>query len=179
MEVAENSAIKKAKMDPNYTFYNAKNRSHFISNCSTPTQTEEQEVRFFFSLTFISERCFPKVNDDPYLQELRDYSYQQQTDETSEEAEVEAEEGEQVEDKEKEFEVRYKLIFFFIEWRNFQVTDGEQTPQASQRPMREREKLPLLCNRHFYNIPVNTNYSVVHVPSNVYERCTKLLHTYN
>lgn len=52
----------------------------------------------------------------------------------------------------------------------FQVTDGEQDPQASQKPPEDKRKLPLFCNRHFYNMPVNTNYSAVHVPSNVYER---------
>ncbi|KAJ8936838.1 hypothetical protein NQ314_012154, partial [Rhamnusium bicolor] len=53
----------------------------------------------------------------------------------------------------------------------FQVTDGtEKDPQASQTQLKDKSKLPLYRNRHFYNIPVNTNYSAVHVPSNVYER---------
>jgi len=44
-------------------------------------------------------------------------------------------------------------------------------PQASQTQPVDKTKLPLYRNRHFYNIPVNTNYSAVHVPSNVYDRC--------
>lgn len=52
------------------------------------------------------------------------------------------------------------------------VSDGsEQDPQASQVPPEDKRKLPLFCNRNFYNLPVNTNHSAVHVPSNVYERC--------
>lgn len=52
------------------------------------------------------------------------------------------------------------------------VSDGsEQDPQASQVPPEDKRKLPLYCNRNFYNLPVNTNHSAVHVPSNVYERC--------
>lgn len=55
------------------------------------------------------------------------------------------------------------------------VSDGsEQDPQASQVPPEDKRKLPLYCNRNFYNMPVNTNYSAVHVPSNVYERCELL-----
>lgn len=50
-------------------------------------------------------------------------------------------------------------------------TDNEQDPQASQTPPEDKRKLPLFCNRNFYNLPVNTNHSAVHVPSNVYERC--------
>lgn len=53
-----------------------------------------------------------------------------------------------------------------------EVTDGsEQDAQASQVPPEDKRKLPLYCNRNFYNLPVNTNHSAVHVPSNVYERC--------
>lgn len=56
------------------------------------------------------------------------------------------------------------------------VTDGsEQDPLASQVPPEDKRKLPLYCNRHFDNLAVNTNYSVVHVPSNVYERCKYLV----
>lgn len=52
------------------------------------------------------------------------------------------------------------------------VSDGSgQDPLASQTPPEDKRKLPLYCNRNFYNLPVNTNYSAVHVPSNVYERC--------
>lgn len=32
------------------------------------------------------------------------------------------------------------------------------------------ENISLTPNSHFYNIPVNTSYSSVHVPTNVYDR---------
>ncbi|RZB94401.1 voltage-dependent calcium channel subunit alpha-2/delta-3-like, partial [Asbolus verrucosus] len=56
------------------------------------------------------------------------------------------------------------------------VTDGsEKDPLASQVPHSDKTKLPLYRKRHFYNIPVNTNYSAVHVPSNVYERSKEVI----
>ncbi|XP_063927226.1 voltage-dependent calcium channel subunit alpha-2/delta-3-like isoform X3 [Zophobas morio] len=57
-----------------------------------------------------------------------------------------------------------------------EVTDGsEKDPQASQVPQIDRNNIPLYRNSHFYNIPVNTNFSAVHVPSNVYERSTEVI----
>ncbi|XP_019871857.2 voltage-dependent calcium channel subunit alpha-2/delta-3 isoform X2 [Aethina tumida] len=59
---------------------------------------------------------------------------------------------------------------------DLEVTDGsEKDPQASQTQPKDKTKLPLYRNRHFYNIPVNTNHSAVHVPSNVYERSKNVI----
>lgn len=62
-------------------------------------------------------------------------------------------------------------MFVCVSEKPKQKQEEEQDPQASQKPPVNKRELPLICNRHFYNIPVNTNYSAVHVPSNVYERC--------
>lgn len=56
------------------------------------------------------------------------------------------------------------------------MTDDDLGPMASQKtPTESKRFLPLYPDPHFYNIPVNTNYSAVHVPSNVYERCKSQL----
>lgn len=68
-----------------------------------------------------------------------------------------------------------QIIILFL-----QVTDGsEQDAQASQTPPVNRRFLPLYRNPHFYSIPVNTNHSAVHVPSNVYERCKFITSKFN
>lgn len=47
------------------------------------------------------------------------------------------------------------------------IQPGEKVEKA---PNGTRELL-LTPNSHFYNIPVNTSLSSVHVPTNVYDRC--------
>ncbi|KAK9720903.1 von Willebrand factor type A domain [Popillia japonica] len=59
---------------------------------------------------------------------------------------------------------------------NIVVTDDESGPMASQKtPTESKRYLPLYPDPHFYNIPVNTNHSAVHVPSNVYERSKEVI----
>lgn len=58
--------------------------------------------------------------------------------------------------------------------RVLQASDeGEDIPQASQQdtPRINYRKLNLTENPNFFNIPVNTEHSAVHVPSNVFDRC--------
>lgn len=60
---------------------------------------------------------------------------------------------------------------------DLQVSDGEaEILQASQQEAHPAKKvnktrLNLVENPNFFNIPVNTECSAVHVPSNVFDRC--------
>lgn len=58
-----------------------------------------------------------------------------------------------------------------------QVSDGEaeilQASQQEAHPPKQDNKtrLNLTENPNFFNIPVNTEHSAVHVPSNVFDGC--------
>lgn len=84
----------------------------------------------------------------------------------------EEEESKASDETDGEIEVSWSYQRYHFHRTSFKVTDGsEKDPQASQVPQIDRNNIPLYRNSHFYNIPVNTNFSAVHVPSNVYERC--------
>ncbi|KAJ8956284.1 hypothetical protein NQ318_015020, partial [Aromia moschata] len=160
MDIAEQAAKaqKEEDIDYNFQFYNAKNLTNSLENSSTEETTkasdiEPQELRYddsFISTSRLGERYQAMVQPEEID------GYQQDQDQDSPEEVPSKDDIESVETDE--------------------VTDGtEKDPQASQTKPKDKSKLPLYRNRHFYNIPVNTNYSAVHVPSNVYERSKEVI----
>ncbi|XP_064214426.1 voltage-dependent calcium channel subunit alpha-2/delta-3 isoform X3 [Tribolium castaneum] len=153
MDIAEEAAKaqREEEIDVNYQFVNAKNLTNSAPNYTLNDQ-EPQEVRqdFHYDDSFItSDRRFEERYQAMVQQDELDGYQQDQDQQDEEEEETDS---------------------------DIEVTDGsEKDPQASQVPQTDRSKLPLYRNRNFYNIPVNTNFSAVHVPSNVYERSKEVI----
>ncbi|KAF7266188.1 hypothetical protein GWI33_020469 [Rhynchophorus ferrugineus] len=150
MDIAEQAAQaqKEDDIDFNFQFYNAKNLTNSAPNASGTDENENespsiQEVRY----------DEPSLSSNTYGQ-----SYQLDEMDGYQQDQDSPENGSSSNDE-------------FI-GAEIELTDdiGEKNPQASQTQPVDKSRLPLYRNRHFYNIPVNTNHSAVHVPSNVYER---------
>ncbi|XP_068900722.1 voltage-dependent calcium channel subunit alpha-2/delta-3 isoform X2 [Tenebrio molitor] len=153
MDIAEQAAMaqKEDDIDLNYQFVSAKNLTNSAPNYTDPDvqEVKPQELRddsFISTDNRYDERYQAMVQQD----EME--GYQQDQDQQEEEKSFDESDGE------------------------IEVTDGsEKDPLASQVPQTDKTKLPLYSNPHFYHIPVNTNFSAVHVPSNVYERSAAVI----
>ncbi|KAK9874143.1 hypothetical protein WA026_002498 [Henosepilachna vigintioctopunctata] len=161
MDIAEQAAKshKTDDIDEDFQFYNAKNLTNSAPNY---TLDDEEEIQ---------------QNDAPQIQELHydDSLISSYTFDERYRAMVQpGETGYQQDQNPEEDGTELKETLDGIE--EIEVTDDSgKDPQASQTPIRDKTRLPLYPSRRFYNIPVNTNYSAVHVPSNVYERSTDVL----
>ncbi|CAG9772800.1 unnamed protein product [Ceutorhynchus assimilis] len=143
MDIAEQAAQaqKEDDIDFNYSFINSKNLTNSAPNVSG---SDENELASTQDLRY----------DDSLVGSLQiEQSYQRMVSE------------------EDRYQRDQDPSDVFIE-TDIEITEDEleKNPQASQTQPVDKTRLPLYNNRHFYNIPVNTNYSAVHVPSNVYER---------
>ncbi|KAJ8969624.1 hypothetical protein NQ317_002430 [Molorchus minor] len=161
MDIAEQAAKdqKEEDIDFNFQFFNGKNLTNSLENSSAPEdgskvfETEPQELSDDDSFISPNRRLGGRYEAMVQPEEIDGYQQDQDLEspeETSPKDEVSLETDE--------------------------ISLGtEKVPQASQTQPKDRSKLPLYRNRHFYNIPVNTNYSAVHVPSNVYDRSKEVI----
>ncbi|KAF5291746.1 hypothetical protein FQA39_LY14234 [Lamprigera yunnana] len=146
MEVAENKAVTQGDdVEPSFDFYNAKD---LINSAPNETFEGEEEAEGNESEQVQKLRDFSESYQN-LVQNENGYGYQQDQDSESEDAQ-----------KTAEIEI---------------IDTTEQDAQASQTPPEDKRRLPLFRNPQFYNIPVNTNHSAVHVPSNVYERSNEVI----
>lgn len=53
----------------------------------------------------------------------------------------------------------------------YQYYNAKMLKQPGQKGDNGTQELLLTPNSHFFDIPVNTSVSSVHVPTNVYDRC--------
>ncbi|XP_018575433.1 voltage-dependent calcium channel subunit alpha-2/delta-3 [Anoplophora glabripennis] len=158
---AEESAQdeKESKVTDDFQFYNAKNLKNSLENTSTEETTKEsdlepQELRYddsFISANHLGGQYQAMVQPEEVDGYQQDQDQNQDSPEDSSAKEEKSEEPPEVSDGTK------------------------KDPQARETKKQDKSKLPLYRNRQFYNIPVNTNYSAVHVPSNVYERSTDVI----
>lgn len=198
MDIAEQAAKdqKEEDIDYNFQYINAKNLTNLNA---TLTEEDSREVKSIIHLKknrkkkpILFQIDYPqelRTNDDSFVQSEERYQamvqpeeitgYQQDQVDTPEPTEKKLDETEEEEEEDETSEIEVGLLVLFranvqklIHTLPFQITDGsEKDPQASQIPLMDKTKLLLYPKRHFYNIPVNTNHSAVHVPSNVYDRC--------
>ncbi|KAL3271275.1 hypothetical protein HHI36_021766 [Cryptolaemus montrouzieri] len=169
MDIAEQAAKAQKEDDiyEDFQFYNVKQLNNSAPN---ETITKKNESK---------DQMIPvrQQNDTPQLQELRyddslisSYSFEDRDREMIQPGETGYQ---QDQDLEKERGVYDEQE---VSTEEAEITEtSEKDPQASQTPIRDKSRLPLYRNRRFYNIPVNTNHSSVHVPNNVYERSTDVL----
>ncbi|CAH0548637.1 unnamed protein product [Brassicogethes aeneus] len=159
MDVAENAAKhqKDDDVDVNHVYYNAKNLTNTVPEpgeeevTKPPVSADAEELRSENLITNAEEKYQRMIAEE-------NYGYQQDQDQ----------DPISIEDTSKDEFPEVEI--------DLEVTDDtEKDPQASQTQPKDRTKLPLYRNRHFYNIPVNTNYSAVHVPSNVYDRAKNVI----
>ncbi|XP_031332073.1 voltage-dependent calcium channel subunit alpha-2/delta-3 isoform X2 [Photinus pyralis] len=147
MEVAENKAVMQGDdVEPSFEFYNAKNLINSAPN-ETFEEHEEAELNESEQAQKLHQDLEPYQN---LVQTETGYGYQQDQDLPD-----------AVDDVPKVTDI--------------ETVESEQDAQASQTPPDDKRRLPLFPNPQFYNIPVNTNHSAVHVPSNVYERSKEVI----
>ncbi|KAK5638589.1 hypothetical protein RI129_012884 [Pyrocoelia pectoralis] len=147
MEVAENKAVMQSDdVEPSFDFYNAKNLINSAPN-ETFEEHEDAEINESEQAQKLRQDLEPYQN---LVHSETGYGYQRDQDLP-----------EAVEDIPKVSDI--------------ETVDAEQDAQASQTPPEDKRRLPLYPNPQFYNIPVNTNHSAVHVPSNVYERSKEVI----
>ncbi|GLV36977.1 straightjacket [Carabus blaptoides fortunei] len=152
MDAARNLAVSSSdEVDSNFKYYNAKK---LINNLTDPLVEKDEKDETPRAEEFKSNRKLLDPNDnDAFLKEMS------QGDERYTE--------EDEEDDEDEVEGVAKEVI--------QVSDGEgEILQASQQeahlPKQDNKtRLNLTENPNFFNIPVNTEHSAVHVPSNVFD----------
>ncbi|XP_060533822.1 voltage-dependent calcium channel subunit alpha-2/delta-3 [Cylas formicarius] len=147
METAEQKALaqKEEDIDLDFQFYNAKNLTNSAPNASGLDLNDGPNDRFS-----VQELRYDDYGGKYYAmvqpEEMDGYQQDQDTPEND------------ISKYEKVAETGLELS-----------NESAKDPMASQKSP-DKYSLPLYRNRHFYNIPVNTNCSAVHVPSNVYER---------
>lgn len=176
MEVAENKAVMQGDyVEPSFDFYNAKNLSNSAPNETTETQKDQEDyVISAQPIRYRGPNPFGEIKRNMVQQE--EPSYQQDQDQETETSREE--ESLHVTDTVEVFtapgrrELLSNFAFVYFQGPEEDGADDEQETLASQIPPEDKRKLPLYPNPRFYNFQVNTNYSAVHVPSNVYERCT-------
>ncbi|XP_022904961.2 voltage-dependent calcium channel subunit alpha-2/delta-3 isoform X1 [Onthophagus taurus] len=147
VDISEQLAkVQKDHVDPSYDFYNAKNLSNSLkTNLTMQNSTLERHD-------------YENFREKRFLEEEEGY----QQDNGDSEIDQDQPNGNEDEDN-------------FDNEENI-VTDDELGPMASQKtPTESKRTLPLTPNVHFYNIPVNTNHSAVHVPINVFERSPEVI----
>ncbi|XP_018330048.1 voltage-dependent calcium channel subunit alpha-2/delta-3-like isoform X2 [Agrilus planipennis] len=156
MEVAENKAVSQGDyVEPNFDFYNAKNLINPLVNESEEEATNNNNDN--------------NNNHYPHMQEVRNNNDESDYDEKISNNIV-VQDQESIETEEQTLNMEHPSN------TNIEVTDElEEDAQASQKPPTDKRRLPLRRNPHFNNIPVNTNFSAVHVPSNVFERSKEVI----
>lgn len=80
----------------------------------------------------------------------------------------------------EEYEYNISTTFYQYYSSKYSPVQGEAPVELpeSLEPNRDMYREMILNNdTHFYNLPVNTSYSSVHVPTNVYDR-RKYMHTH-
>ncbi|XP_050299569.1 voltage-dependent calcium channel subunit alpha-2/delta-3 isoform X2 [Anthonomus grandis grandis] len=149
MDIAEQAAQaqKEEDIDFNFQFYNAKNLTNSVPNITGSDEYEIQDLAATQDLRYDESLVENSQVEQNYQSIYRS-------------ANLNRYQRDQESNNKDEFDVA-----------DTETSDEglEKDPQASQAQI-DKSRLPLYRNRHFYNIPVNTNYSAVHVPSNVYER---------
>ncbi|CAG9814965.1 unnamed protein product [Phaedon cochleariae] len=146
-------AQKETDIDFNFPFYNAKNLTNSLDNTTEETTKDpEVEPRELQDDSFISSNRYP---EQPYRQENFEAYQQDESDSSEDPSSSDADD----------------MLDPDLEGSE----DGEKDPQAILKPPIDKSSLPLIRNKHFYDIPVNMNHSAVHVPSNVYERSKEVI----
>ncbi|XP_066251925.1 voltage-dependent calcium channel subunit alpha-2/delta-3 isoform X2 [Euwallacea similis] len=154
MDIAEEAAKaqKEEDIDYNFQFFNAKNLTNSAPNVSGSEENEFSDLASTQDQKY-EDSLSSNVEFEPNYDSLvhRDDTRFSQRDQSSEDG-------------------RSSISMNNAEEAEIRDEEDLEHPQASQTHPVDKTKLPLYVNRYFYNIPVNTNYSAVHVPSNVYER---------
>ncbi|XP_045467080.1 voltage-dependent calcium channel subunit alpha-2/delta-3-like isoform X2 [Harmonia axyridis] len=161
MDIAEQAAKaqKEDDIDEDFQFYNTKNLTNSAPNY---TVNDEEDLQ---------ERDTPKLQELKYNDPLiSSYNFDERYRSMVQQGETDFQQDDEPSEEGDSFKEDLEGT------EEIEITDGsEKDPQASQTPIKDKTRLPFYPNRRFYNIPVNTNFSAVHVPSNVYERSKDVL----
>ncbi|KAJ8916494.1 hypothetical protein NQ315_000136 [Exocentrus adspersus] len=176
---AEESAQdeKESKVTDEFEFYNAKTLMNSLENTSTEDAAKIplliRKIPLLIQTPFqdLDLEALELRYDDPFVSTNHvGVQYQASVDRDADSGNLDSPEDSSSKDDQSGEPPEVGFIATAL-GANLEVGDGtKKDPQAREMKKQDKSKLPLYNNRHFYNIPVNTNYSAVHVPSNVYDR---------